>query len=201
MPCSSDPPWLDYSHYIWRRIVRPIIIDIIINFLILKQLWYSEIVNFCLNIRPNYEIDSYWHTLHKWWLYNTLQGFFISSPSTGQEQGYVTVRTRCSKTCFFCKQNANRKSSARTPIGHRLDDLRTGVRLRAEARDFLFSSTPRPSLEPMKTPIQWVTRALSLGVNPIGLEANHSPASSVKVKNTWSYTSVPQATLLGAVLD
>jgi hypothetical protein len=116
--------------------------------------------------------------------------------STGQERGSVTVHTRCSKTYFFCKRHANRKSSARIPIGHRLDDRRIGVRLRAEARDFLFSSTPRPSLEPMKTLIQWATRILSPAVNPIWFEANHSPASSAKVKNTWSYTSIPRGVRL-----
>jgi hypothetical protein len=38
-------------------------------------------------------------------------------------------------------------------------------------------------------PIQWVLLALSLGVKGPGHEADHSPPSSAKVKNTWIYTS------------
>jgi len=48
-------------------------------------------------------------------------------------------------------------------------------------------------------PIQWVTGALSPGVNRTGGEADHSPPSSAEVNNSWSYTSTPTC-LDGVVL-
>jgi len=48
------------------------------------------------------------------------------------------------------------------------------------------------ALGPTPPPIQWVTEALSLGVKRPGSEADHSPPSSAKVKNAWTYTSTPQ---------
>jgi hypothetical protein len=48
---------------------------------------------------------------------------------------------------------------------------------------FLFSTPSRPALRPTQPSIQWVLQALSLGVKRKGREANHSPPSSVKVKN------------------
>jgi hypothetical protein len=43
--------------------------------------------------------------------------------------------------------------------------------------------------------------ALSLGVKRPGHEADHSPQSSAKVKNAWSYTSTPPIRLHGVVLS
>jgi hypothetical protein len=45
---------------------------------------------------------------------------------------------------------------------------------------------------PTQPPIQWVPGALSLEVKQPGREADHSPPSSAKVKNAWSYTPLPQ---------
>jgi hypothetical protein len=56
---------------------------------------------------------------------------------------------------------------------------------------FLFTTTSRMALGPTQPPIQWVPGVLSLGVMQLGHEANHSPPSSAKVKNVWSYTSTP----------
>jgi len=42
--------------------------------------------------------------------------------------------------------------------------------------------------------------AFTLGVKQHGCEADHSPPSNVKVKNTWSYTSTPPV-YLGVVLN
>jgi hypothetical protein len=47
-------------------------------------------------------------------------------------------------------------------------------------------------LGPTQPPIQWVPGALSLGVKWPGREADHSPPSSVGVKNARSYTSISQ---------
>jgi hypothetical protein len=38
-------------------------------------------------------------------------------------------------------------------------------------------------------------------VKRLGREAGHSPTSSTKVKNAWSYTSTPPAGLHGVVLN
>jgi hypothetical protein len=47
---------------------------------------------------------------------------------------------------------------------------------------FLFNTASRTSLGPIEPPIQWVKRALSLGVKRPGREADHSPPSSAEVK-------------------
>jgi hypothetical protein len=41
-------------------------------------------------------------------------------------------------------------------------------------------------------PIHWVQGALSPWVNWLGCEADHTPLSSAKVKNAWSYTNTLQ---------
>jgi hypothetical protein len=47
---------------------------------------------------------------------------------------------------------------------------------------FLFFTASRLGLGPTQPPIQWVPRALSLGVKQPGDEADHSPPYSAKVK-------------------
>jgi hypothetical protein len=66
---------------------------------------------------------------------------------------------------------------------------------------FLFITVSRTALGPTPPPIQWVPGALSLGVQQQGREADHSPQSSVEVKNAWSYTSSPLIRLHGVVLS
>jgi hypothetical protein len=44
----------------------------------------------------------------------------------------------------------------------------------------------------MQPPTQWIPWALSLGVKWPVCEADHSPPSTAKVKNAWSYTFTPQ---------
>jgi hypothetical protein len=51
-----------------------------------------------------------------------------------------------------------------------------------EAGIFPFTAASRPALGPTQPPIQWVPRALSLGVKRPGREADHSPPSSAEVK-------------------
>jgi hypothetical protein len=62
---------------------------------------------------------------------------------------------------------------------------------------FLFTTASRTALGPTQPPIQWVPRALSLGVKRPGREADHSPPSRAEVKNAWSYTSTPPIRLHG----
>jgi hypothetical protein len=45
------------------------------------------------------------------------------------------------------------------------------------------------------------TRGSFLGIKRRGVEADHSPPSSVEVKNAWSYTSTPPIRLHGVVLS
>jgi hypothetical protein len=54
---------------------------------------------------------------------------------------------------------------------------------------FLFTTASRPALGPTQPPIQWVLWSVSLGIKRPGREADHTPASSVEIKNAWSCTS------------
>jgi hypothetical protein len=47
---------------------------------------------------------------------------------------------------------------------------------------FLSTTAARTALAPIQTPIQWVPGSLSLGIKRPGREADHSPLSSVEVK-------------------
>jgi hypothetical protein len=51
---------------------------------------------------------------------------------------------------------------------------------------FLFSTTTTPALMPTRHPIQWVP-----GATRPGIEADHSPPSSDKVKNDGSIPPLP----------
>jgi hypothetical protein len=77
-------------------------------------------------------------------------------------------------------------------LGYGLDDWSSTVRFPVGLGIFLFTTVSRTALGLTQPPIQWVPGALSLGVKRLGLEADHSPPSSVEVKNAWSYTSTPQ---------
>jgi hypothetical protein len=58
-------------------------------------------------------------------------------------------------------------------------------------KNFLFSTSSRPTLGSTQPPIQWVPGALSLEVKQSGLEAEHSPPTSAEVKKMRIYTSTP----------
>jgi hypothetical protein len=49
--------------------------------------------------------------------------------------------------------------------------------------------------------IQWAPGTVSLAVKKLKREADHSPPSSAKVKNAWSYTSTPLILLQCVVLS
>jgi len=53
---------------------------------------------------------------------------------------------------------------------------------------FLFATTSRQALGPTQHPIQEVPRTPIPGINHPRHEVDHSPPSSAKVKNAWSYT-------------
>jgi hypothetical protein len=84
-------------------------------------------------------------------------------------------------------------------IGSRYSDwLRTGrpkvMRSSSDTvKNFLFSMLARLILGPIQPPIQFVLGTISAGVKRPGREADHSPPTSAKVKNTWIYTSTTYA--------
>jgi hypothetical protein len=59
---------------------------------------------------------------------------------------------------------------------------------------FFSSSKVRLSLGPTHPSVQWVLRFF-LEVKWPGPIVNHSPSSSAKVENAWSYTSAPPVPL------
>jgi len=58
----------------------------------------------------------------------------------------------------------------------------------------------RPLSGPTQLPIQWVPWAFTTGLKRAGRETDHSPPSSVEVKNVLSYASAPPIRLHGVVL-
>jgi hypothetical protein len=90
-------------------------------------------------------------------------------------------------------------SSVGIAPGYGLDDR--GFESRQWLGIFLFTTMSRPALRPTQPPIQWVPRAISLGIKRSGGEIDHSPPSSAEVKNAWSYTSTPSFRLHGVVLS
>jgi hypothetical protein len=81
-------------------------------------------------------------------------------------------------------------------LGYRLDDW--GFESQQELGIFLFTIVSRPALGFTPPPIPG---ALSMGVKWLGHVADHSPSSSAKVKNAWSYTSTPPVHLHGMVVS
>jgi hypothetical protein len=74
-------------------------------------------------------------------------------------------------------------------INYRLDTWLIMVWFPAGPRDFIISRLFRLALGPIEPLIQWAPRALSLGVKWLGLEADHSRASSAAFSNGWSCNS------------
>jgi hypothetical protein len=81
-----------------------------------------------------------------------------------------------------------------------LDDRMIGVRIPAGLRICFFDTASSQALGPTQPPIQWVPRALSLGVKRPVSEADHSHLVP-RSKNAWSYISTPPVHLHGAVLS
>lgn len=52
---------------------------------------------------------------------------------------------------------------------------------------FLFSKVLRPSPRPTQSLIQWVTEVVSLGIRQLETLTDHSPSSTVKIKNISNY--------------
>jgi hypothetical protein len=65
-----------------------------------------------------------------------------------------------------------------------------GVRFRTDATVFLYSTASRSALRPSQPPIQWVPGTLSLGIERLGREGDHSPSFSVEVNNGGAISSI-----------
>jgi hypothetical protein len=72
----------------------------------------------------------------------------------------------------------------------RLRAERSGARILAGARIFLFSKTSRPALVPTHPSIQWVL-GFYPEINRPGRKVNHSHQSSAEAQNKWTCTSTP----------
>jgi hypothetical protein len=73
---------------------------------------------------------------------------------------------------------------------------RPGFHSQQGQETFLFSTVSRLTLWPIQPPIQWVLAVLSPEVTQPGCEADHSPLSSAKAEEWWSYTSTPSYLLM-----
>jgi hypothetical protein len=60
-----------------------------------------------------------------------------------------------------------------------------------KSHNFLFITAFRLVLRPIQPHIQRVLMVLSMLIKLPGHEADYTLASSVEVKNAWSYTSIP----------
>ena len=127
------------------------------------------------------------------WLYKT---FLLSSlPSTCLYK----------YSCFINKSQYKKNFTfyiymtwpeARTPqliwwCRYRLDSRGTTVQFPEGAGIFLSSSPSISTVGSNQHSIQWVLEALSLGVKAVQCAACHLSPSTTKLKNQWSYISMP----------
>jgi hypothetical protein len=92
-------------------------------------------------------------------------------------------------------------SSVSIALGYRLDNQDSRFRFLAGAGNFSLHHHVQngSGVHPASYPIG--TRGFFPGVKRPGREADHSPPSSAKVKNAWSYTSTPPVRLHGMVIS
>jgi hypothetical protein len=118
-----------------------------------------------------------------------------------EEQPYIYLYIHLSIYNNISLYYKSHDSSFSIALGYGLDDR--GSRVRFPVGDGNFSlhhhvqngSRAHPASYPMDT------RGSFPGVEWPGHEADHSPPSSAKVKNAWSYTSTPPIRLHGVVLS
>jgi hypothetical protein len=98
----------------------------------------------------------------------------------------ITLISRKQRKVFFCVNNSPENAAGNGIAPSYSAGLRAGW---SEVRVLAGSGTTasRQAVGPTQPPIQWVPRALSLGVKQPGHEADHSPPSNAEVKNEWSY--------------
>jgi hypothetical protein len=69
--------------------------------------------------------------------------------------------------------------------GYGLDDRGGRISSPGRVKNFLFSTSSRPTPRSIQPPIQRVSGALSPGLKGPGREARHSPPSSADIKKIW----------------
>jgi hypothetical protein len=84
-------------------------------------------------------------------------------------------------------------------LGYGLDDR--GIRVPAGGGNFSLHHCVQTGAGAHPSSYLIGTRGTFPGVKRPGREADHSPPSSVEVKNAWSYTSTPSIRLHGVVLS
>jgi hypothetical protein len=130
-------------------------------------------------------------TFHKvWFIHSKLMGGIH-----GQHRARISLLS-----CFQNKESRLRRTKFRRGAGLRAGRPRGRSSSPSRRKIFLFLTLFVPVLGPTQTPIQWVLRALSLGVKRQEHEADHPPPTSAEVKNTWIYTSTSLC-LHGVVLN
>jgi hypothetical protein len=92
---------------------------------------------------------------------------------------WVAIFRRISCTMEWVK---SRDSSVGIALGYGLDDRCSRVRFPAGAGNFSLHYRVQNVSGSTQPPMQWVPGALSLGVERLGREADHSPPSSSEVK-------------------
>jgi hypothetical protein len=82
-----------------------------------------------------------------------------------------------------------RDSSTGIAKGYRLDYMGSNS---GRGKFFLNSTASRPAPRPSQPPIQWLPGAISPEVKRPGSEVDHSPPSSVEVKNGGAIPQLPR---------
>jgi hypothetical protein len=95
--------------------------------------------------------------------------------------------SRVSKS--ICRGIGSRDSAVGIATTYELNDRGVGVPSPGRVKNFLVSTSFRPTLGPTQPHIEWVPGTFTLGVKRPGREADHSPPTSVEVKKTWVYIS------------
>jgi hypothetical protein len=101
--------------------------------------------------------------------------------------GPIFLRIFCSQKLKFYSYELGQIS----PYSDRLQDGRQGFDSRQGQEIFLYSTASRPALGPTQPPIQWVPGELSPGVKRLRREGDHSPPSSVQIKNGGAIPPLP----------
>jgi hypothetical protein len=86
----------------------------------------------------------------------------------------------------------SRDSSVGTTLGYGLDDWGSRVRFLTGAGNYSLHRRVQNGSGAHPASYPRGTRGFFLGGKAEGREADHSPPSSVEIKNAWSYTSSPQ---------
>jgi hypothetical protein len=85
-------------------------------------------------------------------------------------------------------------------LGYGMDD-RGSILGRGNKGISLLATASGPALWPTQPPIQTAPDALILGIKRPGCEADNSTPFSAEAGNAWNYTSTPQVSVHGVVLN